>query len=122
MANKCRGETEFTAGGKTYTFRVGTNEMVDLEAKLGVVNILKAFSDGKVGMAGLRTLAQIGLSRHHKDLSEEEAGDIVDEIGGFKKITEMMACSLAEIRGEPVPKPEAAGTGPVSSPQASAQG
>lgn len=123
MANKYRGEVPFTADGKDYIFRLGTNEMVKLEKMLRVENALEEFGKGKLGLSGLRTMTYVGLSRHHPDLTEEEAGDIIDEIGGFEALSKLIEESMGALIVEGKdPKPEAAGTGPVSLPPPSAQG
>lgn len=121
MANKYRGEVGFSAGGKDYTFRLGTNELAFLEEKHGIDE--KAMTSGDMGICGLRTIFRVGLSRRHEGLTDEQAGDVIDELGGFKLVGEFIDKSMsALIPEDEAPKPEAAGTGPVSSPPASAQG
>ena len=121
MANKYRGEVGFSAGGKDYTFRLGTNELAILEEKHGIDE--KTMAAGNMGVCALRTIFLVGLLRHHEGLTDEQAGDLVDELGGFKLVGEFIEKSMSALVPEDeAPKPEAAGTGPVSLPPASVQG
>lgn len=123
MANRLRGEVEFTVGEKTYTFRLGMNELVALEQTLGIKDPIKALAEQQLGIGDLRALARAGLSRYHKELTDEEVGDLIDEMGGLVALSKVAAKSFEFMGGEDESsKPEAAGTGPVSSPLVSVQG
>jgi len=122
MANKYRGEIAFKVGEKSYTFRLGTNELVKLEKELGVEDPFEKLSKGQLGVSALRTIMHVALSRHHEGLSEEQAGDLIDELG-FAKLGDLVSKAMEPLAAEAEsPKEAAAGTGPVSLPPASAQG
>jgi len=125
MANKYRGEIELAADGKTYTLRLGVNEQAAFEQEMGIESLIRAMAENKLGIGRLRTLTRLALSRHHGNLklTDEQVGDIIDASGGMVEMISRLMESMKPLSaGDEGPKPEAAGTGPVSSPQASAQG
>ena len=98
MSNKYRGEVEFKAGGETYVLAYGSNALCTLEEKLGqpVTQFGKFLAAGEnLSMRTLRTLVWAGLQRHHKSLSEEAAGDVIDAVG-FQQMTDLMVSALSE--------------------------
>ena len=121
MANKYRGEVEFSANGSTYTFRLGTNELCRLEAELGA-DPFEKIAEGKASLGHLRTITLAGLGRHHPKLTADDVGDLIDEVG-YKALGDLIQKSMSVLAPEDdASKPEAAGTGPVSLPPASGQG
>jgi hypothetical protein len=85
MANPIKGEVQFTADGKQYTFRLGINAQVIIENRVGMT-VQKFMRDkgDDFGASDIRLLFYAGLLHHHKDITEERAGDIIDEIGPAK--------------------------------------
>jgi len=84
MGNAAKGEVSFDAAGKTWTLRFGTNAICALETALGMgfAAALALLSDGtKVRVATIRSLVWAGLSGAHDDLTEEQAGELIDAIG-----------------------------------------
>lgn len=81
MANPIKGEVSFESSGKTYTFRLGINSQVMLEErlKMSVQKYIREHGDD-LGAGDIRLLFYAGLHQHHH-LSEEEAGNLIDEIG-----------------------------------------
>lgn len=82
MANPIKGDVQFEAGGRSYTFRLGINAQVLIEARVGmtVQRYIKEKGDD-MGATEIRLLFYAGLLQHHKDITEEAAGEIIDEIG-----------------------------------------
>lgn len=80
----------FSAGGENYTFRWGTNATALLEQKCGEPApkfFQRSFKDGSIN--DLRLVMFCGLSRHHKNLTLEQVGDLIDELGGADGVTEI---------------------------------
>lgn len=78
MANPHKGEVTFEAKGETWTLRYNTNVICSLEDELdmGIEDILERLQDSP-RMSRVRTVFRYGLG----DVSEELAGDLIDEIG-----------------------------------------
>ena len=85
MSNPVKGEVNFECGGKTYTFKLGTNAQVMLEqkVKMPMSKFLKQDRIEDLGIVDLRSIFWAGLFRQHQ-LTEEEVGDIIDNIGPEK--------------------------------------
>lgn len=81
MGNQHKGDICFNVGGKPYTFRLGMQALAVLEARTGVPAI-KFFRRGEEEWSArdLLNVFAAGLSRHHGELSEQEIGDILDDI------------------------------------------
>lgn len=128
MTNPLKGEVTFESGDKTYTFKLGTNAQVMIENKVGKT-LAKFFSDNseQMGPSQIRLIFHAGLFRNHK-MTEEEVGDLIDEIGmervseifteaavaAFPKVAEQMMANGKD--GSPTLPPKSAGqpTGKVS--------
>ena len=82
MTNAVKGEVIFEAGGKTYTFKLGTNAQVMIENKTGLSmgKFLNKERLEDMGAKDIRLIFWAGLFRQHQ-CTEEEVGDIIDEIG-----------------------------------------
>ena len=89
MANHLKGEVEVSALGKSLTFRLGVNEMLEVQNALGLADKDDAFlavfdSDRLRNLKTVRTIAFHGLRRDQPDITEQEAGDLVVEVGLLK--------------------------------------
>lgn len=84
MGNSVKGEVSFQALGALYTFKLGTNAQVIIEDRVGMSVTKYMQSKGEsLGAADIRLLFYAGLyQRHH--LTEDEVGDLIDEIGAEK--------------------------------------
>lgn len=82
MTNAVKGEVHFESGGKTYTFKLGTNAQVMLEKRVGMSlsKFLKADRLEEMGASDIRAIFWAGLFRKH-ELSEDDVGDLIDDIG-----------------------------------------
>lgn len=81
MANPVMGEVAFSAGGREYTFKFGTYAQAILQRRSGL-STQKFFArrDDEWGADDLLLVFYAGLhQRHH--LTEEQVGDLIDEIG-----------------------------------------
>jgi hypothetical protein len=129
MANHLKGEVEVAVPGreKPLVFRLGVNEMIELQNALGMAgqdtDFLHVFDESRLRtLKTVRAVALYGLRKHQPDLTEEQAGDIVVEIGLIRMggvIREALRWALADPAekdadageaGEPRPSP-----GPPSS-------
>ena len=73
-----RGEVDFQAGGEGYTFLLDFNALCDLEEDM------PGLMDGKVELKSpklIRKVFLVGLQARHPDLSEQDAGAIVHDVG-----------------------------------------
>lgn len=110
MANHLAGEVEVKALGKTLTFRLGVNEMLELQSDLGLADkddsFLACFDEDKLRNLGVvRKIVRFGLKRDHPDLTLEEAGDIITELG-LAKLQAVIKQALKWALPEPEPAKE----------------
>lgn len=84
MANHLKGEVLLEAGGEQFTFRLGVNEMIAVQDALGLADddakFLVALSNLR-SFKSVRTIVHCGLLRAHPDITVDQAGDIVTEVG-----------------------------------------
>lgn len=86
MANRERGEVEIQAGGSSYTLKLDVNAMVALEDLFSTSTREMAFADiwQKVQSGQLkyvRGFLWAMLQHHHRGMTLEETGRLIDEIG-----------------------------------------
>ncbi len=103
MANPMKGEVALEVDGKTYTLRLTVNEIVALEKKwsLNVTQIAAKLSAGEASLGDWVTLLHHGLSKHHPELSEADAGDLITEAGVpviVAKLGEAMTAAFPEMK------------------------
>lgn len=81
MANPQKGEVSFDALGRTFTMRLGTNARALVEGKTGVswASLMKRPEEEWRERDAI-IIMWAGLYQHHK-LTEEEVGDLMDEVG-----------------------------------------
>lgn len=87
MANRERGEISFEASGKTWTMKIDTNAMCEIEGLTGkgiaeVGNLLG--SEKTASMTLMRAVFFGSLRAQHPDLLIGRAGELMDEIGADK--------------------------------------
>lgn len=115
MANKLRGEVTFEARGVIYTLRLGVNELIQLQDAFGIEDDAAFLAELPSRMRGLRDLRKffsVGLRRHHPDLTDEQVGDLMTELG-LAEITKHAAEAMRWAWPEPPagkvePKPKKA--------------
>lgn len=81
MANPHRGEVAFTANGKMWTLKFGANAFATMERRFGVKLAKLGDILADVGAADLISLVAIGLKKYHPEITEDAAGDLIDDIG-----------------------------------------
>ena len=88
MANKQKGEVKFVAAGQHYVLRFSNNALCELEDATGrgaleVAADLQGAGDDntKIRFKTVRTLFWAGLTDHHPDLTEKDAGNILQDLG-----------------------------------------
>lgn len=87
MANRERGEVSFEASDKTWTMKLGTNAMCEIEEATGkgMAEIGELLSNDKTATIGLMRVVFWGaLHAFHQDLTTAQAGELIDEIGATR--------------------------------------
>lgn len=77
MANKYRGEVEFTnpaEDGKTYVLRLGTNEFIQIQSELAKL-------DGVEWQRAIFHHALVKARPEQAEMTVEDAGELIDDIG-----------------------------------------
>lgn len=92
-----RGEVKIKAGEKEYTFRYPWNSLVKLYAVTGKTSaelIATLSNSDDVSPELIRTFVWAGLIHAHPEMTEEMAGDVIDE-GGMSEVIGAAAKSFA---------------------------
>lgn len=71
-----KGEFTFEADGRTLTMKLGFGALAKAQQHLGRLDF------ENVGPNEMVTMFWAGLQRKHPDIGWDEAGDILDELGG----------------------------------------
>lgn len=84
MANAQRGEVSFPAIGREWTIKLGTNALCEVEGALGktISEIGRLMEDPeRVTLSALRVFIRAGLRAKHPDVTLEDVGNIIDDLG-----------------------------------------
>lgn len=84
MGNPLKGEVEFPCNGMSYTLRYNINAMCTLEAALGmsVMEVMAVLGDtSKLSISMFRTMFWVGLRDKHPEMTEDQAGIVMDAVG-----------------------------------------
>ncbi len=86
MTNPVRGDLTFSALGKEWKIKLGTNAMCEVEAELG-----RGFDEltRNLSLVSLRAIFRAGLAQYHAEVTALVAGNIIDEIG-FQEAVEIL--------------------------------
>lgn len=105
-ANVVRGHLGFEVGGKTYTFAFSTNALCAVEDHFNLTSIdeLDKVIGAKPSLRQIRTLFRIGLTDADPNMTDDEAGKIMDEVGGLEPSAQLVMQALTNAF------PEAAGS------------
>lgn len=131
MGNFHRGQVSETIGGNTYVFRIATNEWCELEDEHGkttdelITEFFELVSAGKLKMSYLRSFFRAALLGTHPEITHQEAGEIMSDIGLVEAgglLGRIISASIPEPETKANP-PKAAGgsTGRRSSKTGAAQ-
>jgi hypothetical protein len=87
MANKQVGDVPFTVGDEIYTLRLDVNALAEMEDALStddkVVTSFQVMARAERGqISALRAVMWAGLRRHHPKITLDEAGDLIQRMGG----------------------------------------
>lgn len=106
MANAYKGEIAIELDGTVYTFAAGANALVAVEGlfstpdrRLGFQEVIRLANGGS--FTHLRGIVWAMLQRHHKGLTLEAVGDLMDAIGVEtmeRKFAEALALMLPDPR------------------------
>jgi len=90
--NPHRGELGFEIGDQRWTFAFGTNALCVIEETFDLDNIteLGTILGGTPSMRKIRTLFRIGLTDCHPEMTDFEAGQIMEAVGGLEPSLELV--------------------------------
>lgn len=102
MADNVKGEVPFEADGTTYTLVYSINAIINLEGKTEktIQEIGEAMQDNP-RLAFLRTVFHAGLLEHHRDVTEEQAGEVMQKAGGLAKAGALISEAFTAAFGAP---------------------
>lgn len=91
MANIQKGEVSFEALDKSWTIKLGTNAMCEIEDATGysINDIGDKLSGDHFNMKLMRTVFVSGMVEFHADIDEQTVGNVIDDIG-FDKAAQIM--------------------------------
>lgn len=84
-----RTKVSFEADGKTWTLQFTTNALVELEEAAGKA-ITELLSVEVPTLKTVRTMFWAGLIENHPELSQKDAGRVIDAAGGFEAVMEIV--------------------------------
>lgn len=103
--NPKRGQLSFTVGQTAFTFAFTTNALCEVEEAFQLDDItgLEAVLNGKPSLRTIRTLFRIGLTDCHPDMTDREAGAIMEEVGGLEPSLELIMLAVQQAFPEAAP-------------------
>jgi hypothetical protein len=101
MANPVKGELPLEVGGKRYTFVLGTYALAAVERRMKMpwTKLFKRAADGDWGMNEILAITHAGLLRHHRDMTEEQAADLIDA-AGVERIVDLIGEAMKLMQPE----------------------
>lgn len=105
-ANAQRGHLGFEVAGKHHTFAFSTNALCAVEDHFNLTSIdeLDKVIGTKPSLRQIRTLFRIGLTDTDPNMTDDEAGKIMDAVGGLEPSAQLVMQALTNAF------PEAAGS------------
>ncbi len=116
MANAERGEVSFEASGKTWTMKIGTNAMCEIEGLTGkgIAEVGRLLGNEKTAsITLLRAVFWGSLQEHHEGISLKECAGLIDEVG-----TETIGQKIGEAFQTAFPKAKEGAARPLKAPTA----
>ena len=116
MANRERGEVSFDASGKTWTMKLGTGAMCEIEGLTGkgIAEIGQLLGNEKTATITLmRAVFWGSLQEHHDGTTIKDCSGLMDEIG-----MESVGRLIGEAFQAANPKAKEGGTRPPKAPTA----
>ncbi len=116
--NPHRGRLGFEVGEQAFTFAFSTNALCEVEEAFELTDItqLESVLGEKPSLRTIRTLFRIGLTDCHPQMSDREAGALMEEVGGLEPSLELI------MRAINVAFPEATPGGTENPPQPAGAG
>lgn len=111
LANPQRGqlgfEVEIAGKAQRWTMAFGTNALcaIEDEFELDDITKLEGVLKGTPSLRTIRKLFRLGLTDCHPDMTDIEAGQIIDAVGGLEPSLELVTRAIEQAF------PEAAGDG-----------
>lgn len=110
MANPHKGEVEVRAGAEVYTLRYTVNAKVQIEAAFDLPwgKVIERIFDPDVRTTDMVRFFAGGLWHHHRDITDAEAGEIMDAAGEaetVRAILKALGLSVPEDEGGAKKKP-----------------
>lgn len=111
MGNLNRGEVSAQISGTEFILRIATNEWCHLEAELGmstdeiIADFIAMLSANKLKMAFLRSLFRAALIGRKPEITEEQTGELMSEMGLAEAgglLAQVIKASMPE-ESEPAP-------------------
>ncbi len=106
MADRRKGEVPLHVNDKTYTLVVDINTMARLEEHFSTPEkfvtwpqILLRLKSGSMTYG--RAFFWAALQRYHADVTIEQAGELIQEAGGFDGVTEQIAALVSSTAPDP---------------------
>jgi hypothetical protein len=96
MTNRIKGEIALQHDGKAYTMVLDFNALADFEDATGA-NAVKVLSSGDLSIRQMRALFQVGLRRHHPEITLTEAGHILQS--NMAKLGDAIAAAFPDAEG-----------------------
>lgn len=100
MANREKGQHGFTALGRSWILEFTPNAFCDLEELTGkstgtfLQEVEAGAGVGDIAFKDARRLFWVGLTEHHDDITEKEAGKIMHDLGGLAAAMEVMGAAI----------------------------
>ena len=91
-ANPQRGQLGFEVDHVRFTFAFSTNALCAVEDEFGLKDItgLETVLSDSPSLRTIRTLFRIGLTDCHPEMTDIEAGQIMDNVGGLEPSIELI--------------------------------
>ena len=108
MANPLKGEVAFDVEGKSYTLRIDFAAMAKIEGltEKTFPEFAAQFSDAsKIKVSDVILFFWVGLSRHHPDLTRDQAADLMQDMGPIDITVALIAKAMARGQQEAAAKP-----------------
>lgn len=91
-ANPQRGQLGFEVGGDQWVFAFTVNALCAVEEEFDLQNIsdLETVLSENPSLRTIRKLFRIGLTDCHPDMTDREAGELIEAIGGLEPSLELI--------------------------------
>lgn len=99
MANAERDEHDLTIEGQTYTLKLTTNAMCEVETAMSTTLRQVSFADvlmasNKHNVSAMRAIFWASLRDKHPEVTLAKAGELMDKVGGSKTFAEKFAAMV----------------------------